>query len=529
MSHARRAGSVTIAVFFSRITGLVREVVLNNLIGPGDALDAFVVAFRIPNLLRDLLAEGALSNAFVSVFSKTLAREGKHAAFALANRVVSLLLLLMCLIVTLGVLLAPWIVNLIGMGFDDPSKRNLATELTRILFPFIMCVSLAAVLMGLLNSVGSFGLPASASTVFNITSIACGVALGYLVDPRFGEKSIYGFAVGTLLGGVAQALCMVPAARKKGYQPRFVYDTNDPGVREIVRLMLPSVIGAAAVQVNVLVNTAFASFLDSSSITCLSNAFRLMQLPVGLFGVAIATVTLPTLAKHIARQNQEALGARLSKAIRHTFVFALPSSVGLAVLAVPITELVFERGKFTAEDTALTALALQGYAVGLSAYASVKVIGPAFIALGDAITPLQVSVVGVILNIFFNYLFVFHFQLGILGLSMSTSLIAILNFLQLASCMHRRLEDMEIKNILITFVKLSLACAVMGLVLHGISFFTGDLFQNHFPHRLLRTFLLVFSGGVCFYVVAKWLNIAEVSELIMEIQSRLPIQGYRPS
>ena len=520
MSHARKAGSVTLAVFASRVMGLVREVALNNLIGPGKSLDAFLLAFRIPNLLRDLLAEGALSNAFVSVFSNKITRAGKESAMVLANKVVTLLLALMFVIVSLGILLAPWIVNVLGSGFEEPGKRELATQLTRILFPFILWVSLAALLMGLLNTLGSFGLPASASTVFNVTSIIFGVAFAWLMDPDFGEKSIYGFAWGTLLGGVAQALCMLPSALKKGFRPRLVWDPADPDVREIARLMLPAVVGGAAVQVNVLVNTAFASFLESGTITCLSNAFRLMQLPIGLFGVAIATVTLPTIARHAALEDKTAFRSKLAGALRHALALGLPSAAGLAVLAVPITQVIFERGRFTAESTALTALGLQGYAVGLAAYASIKVISPAFIALGDPHTPLRVSLVGIFLNFVFNAVFVFGLGLGIFGLALSTSLVALINLAQLVWRIRLHLGGFELKKLLGTVIKLSLACLVMSVTVFSVKLATSGLFEMNFALKVVCMSFFLIIGAASFLLVAKMLKVAETAALLKAISSR---------
>ena len=507
--------------------GLVREVALNNLIGPGKALDAFLVAFRIPNLLRDLLAEGSLSNAFVSVFTKKVAREGKDAAMVLANKVVTLLLALMSMIVVLGIIFAPLIVSILGTGFEDPSKRELATHLTRIMFPFIFWVSLAAILMGLLNTLGSFGLPASASTVFNITSIVLGVSFAWLMDPKFGEKSIYGFACGTLLGGLAQALCMVPSAWEKGFRPRLVWDPDDVDVKEIGRLMLPAVLGGAAVQINVLVNTAFASFLESGTITFLSNAFRLMQLPIGLFGVAIATVTLPTISRNIAFENREAFRANLAKALRHALALGLPSAAGLAVLAEPIVEVIFQRGRFSAEDTTRTALALQGYAIGLAAYGCIKIVGPAFIALGKPNTPLRVSLIGIVINFFCNAFFVFTLGWGVFGLALSTSVVAIINLTQLVWKIREPLGGIEAKKLLITLMKILAACFVMMSVVWSVDQITRDLLAAHFITRAIRLLVLISMGSGSFLALAMIFKIDETISLLNDLKSRfrLPIGG----
>lgn len=520
MSHARKAGSVTIAVFFSRIFGLVREVVLNNLFGPGRALDAFLLAFRIPNLLRDLLAEGALSNAFVSVFSKKLEKDGKQAAFELANKVVTLLLALMSIIVALGILTAPWIVSALGAGFEEQEKRELAVTLTRILFPFILFVSLAAVLMGLLNSLGSFFLPASASTVFNITSVLFGVLLGWMFDPAFGERSIYGFAIGTLLGGVAQMACQVPKAWSFGYRSTIIWDTAHPDVREIGRLMLPAVVGGAAVQINVLVNTTFASFLPEGTITCLSNAFRLMQLPIGLFGVAIATVTLPTIARHAAQENRAAFRSKLARAYRHALALGLPAAVGLAVLAVPVVGMIFERGRFTAEDTLTTALALQGYAIGLAAYSSIKVLTPAFIAYGDPNTPLRVSLIGIFLNLVFNTFFVFVLGWGIFGLALSTSLVAVVNLTQLTWRMSQHLGGFEQRQLLSLLLRVGFACTIMALTVISLSQLLDGFAAWGFIGRVLQVLILIIAGSASYLSLGWAMRIEETLELLRSLSAR---------
>lgn len=313
-STAKSAGKIMAAIFGSRILGLVREVVLSSIFGASLQLDALKVAFRIPNLLRDLFAEGALSTAFVTVFSKKLQTEGKAPAFHLANLVLTTLAATLSLITLLGILLSPWIVSLLAHEFGDiQGKFELTVNLTRLMFPFILFVSLAAFYMGLLNSLGSFGLPASASTAFNVVSILTGLALGYFLDPGFGTLSIYGFAIGVLLGGIAQLLIQVPKALQLGYLPRLAWNLKDEGLRKVMILMAPAIIGGAAVQINVMVNTRFAAGLGNGAVTCLDNAFRLMQLPIGLFGVAVATVTLPAISRSAATLDIPAFRSKIQK------------------------------------------------------------------------------------------------------------------------------------------------------------------------------------------------------------------------
>ncbi|NDA10565.1 MAG: murein biosynthesis integral membrane protein MurJ, partial [Verrucomicrobia bacterium] len=382
-----------LAIGASRILGLVREVLLNTVLGAGKELDALIAAFRIPNLLRDLFAEGALSTAFVTTFSQKLAKEGKSAAYRLANNVNTLLFIVLTAIVGVGILEADFLVHFFNPGFAViPGKAELTVELTRILFPFILFLSLAAVYMGLLNSLHHFGLPAFASAVFNFVSIGLGLLVAWWLDPHFGPKSVYGFSIGVLVGGLAQWLV-------------------DPGLKQVLRLLGPASIGAAAIQINVLVNGYFASYLENGSVTCLNNAFRLIQLPIGLFGVAVATVTLPHLARHAALEDKKALHDRLLVGVRQTLFLTLPAAIGLFILAEPVIASIYQYGRFTAVDTARTALALKGYALGLVSYSCIKVVGPAFSAIDKPGIPLRVSLTGIFLNAGMNYLLIRVFNL----------------------------------------------------------------------------------------------------------------------
>ncbi|MBN1626262.1 MAG: murein biosynthesis integral membrane protein MurJ, partial [Deltaproteobacteria bacterium] len=346
MSRSSTAGSakkIMIAVMGSRVLGLVREMVLTAIFGAGKELDAFLMAFRIPNLLRDLFAEGALSVSFVTTFSKKMETEGKASAFRLASQVISFVCLVVGIITLLGISGSEWIVKLIASGFYSiPGKGELTVNLTRILFPFIFFVSLAAVYMGLLNSLGSFGLPASASTAFNAVSIVIGLGIGWLIDPGLGPNAIYGFAIGTVLGGIVQFLIQVPRSVKFGFHYRWILDWKDSGLRQVLILTLPSIIAGAAVQVNVLVNSGFASWLGDGAVTWLNSAFRLMQFPIGMFGVAIASVVLPMVSRSAAQADMDLFRDKISEGIKLALFLTVPASVGLAVLAGPIIVIIYQ-------------------------------------------------------------------------------------------------------------------------------------------------------------------------------------------
>ena len=304
--NTKAAGIIGLAVMCSRLLGLAREQVCAALFGGGGAMDAFTAAFRIPNLLRDLFAEGALSTAFVTTFSKTIARQGDGAAWRLANKVATLTVLVLGAICVAGMVFSSQLVSALAPGFD-PSKAALTAQLTRIMFPFIVLVSLAALVMGMLNAKGVFGRPAMASSFFNIGSIVGGVTLGAWIDPHFGPRALIGLAIGTLIGGALQFAVQLPPLKGLGYRFQPDFQWRDAGVSAILALMGPSVIAASTTQVNVLINSMFASTLGDGAIFWLAIAFRLMQLPLGLFGVALGTVTLPLLSRLVVARPDDRL------------------------------------------------------------------------------------------------------------------------------------------------------------------------------------------------------------------------------
>jgi putative peptidoglycan lipid II flippase len=511
-STARPASRIMLAVLGSRVLGLVREVILNSIFGAGKELDAFLAAFRIPNLLRDLFAEGALSTAFVTTFSKKLATDGQAAAFRLANLVNSASIAFMALVVLVGIFGSEWIVSVIGWGLrDDPYKLGLTIDLTRILFPFIFFVSLAAVWMGLLNSLGSFGIPASASSAFNLVSIVCGLALGHWIDPSFGPKAIYGFAIGTVIGGLAQWIIQVPKARSLGYRFQWAWDWRDPGLRQVLVLMAPAVVGGAAVQVNVLVNTSFALLLEDGSVTWLNNAFRLMQLPIGLFGVAIATVTLPSVSRSFALEDHQAFRSKLAEGLRLATFLTLPASMGLILLAAPVIGLIYQRGAFTADDTLRTALALQAYACGLAPYAAIKILSPAFYALGLPRVPLRISLVGIVLNLVLNSIFVFVLGWTIGGLALSTALVALVNLAQLLFALRRPLGPWLDRTFFLAMGKITFATLLMTGVVAGFLYLLEPWMNGGFFLRLLTTLTLIVAGGGTYFFAAFNLGLEETS------------------
>ncbi len=467
----RKASVVSLAVLFSRITGLVRETVFAGLFGAGMTYDAFVAAYRIPNLLRDLLAEGALSAAFVATYSQTLSGQGNQAAYDLSNRLATLLVPLLAGICLLGVVFAPGVVALMFPGYlAIDGKLDLTILLTRIMVPFLLFIVLAAKAMGVLNAHGTYGIPALASGFFNITSIVSGLFLGFVLGPKLGFEPILGMAIGTLLGGVVQYACQLPGLRATGLRYRPAIALSDPRVRQVLHLMGPAAIAAAAVHVNVIVNSIFASRLMDPSgvvmdgpVSWLGYAFRFMQLPLALFGVAIATATLPSISRDAGAGRMDEFRETLSRSLGLVFLLTVPSAVGLFVLSRPLVGVVFQRGQFVAQDTEETALALSFYCLGLVGYAAIKVLTPAFYALHDVRFPMFVSLFSIGLNYFLNSLFIDTFHWGHWALALSTSLVATLNFLLLLLFIRSKVGGIRGRRLLAGCLKIGAASAIMGL------------------------------------------------------------------
>ncbi len=537
---------VSAAVMGSRLMGVVREQIFAFMFGSSNVADAFFAAFRIPNLLRDLFAEGALSTAFTTTFTKTWEKEGPRSAWHLARLVLSTLTLALGLICVLGTIFAPWVVHIIAGGFEDtPGKFELTVRLTQLMFPFILFVSLAAAIMGILNSRHVFGIPASASTVFNIVSIIGGAGLALWMEPQsdwhhphFGEPAIFGWSFGVLLGGLAQLAIQLPSLFKVGLNFTGGLNFRDSGLRTVLLLMVPSAIAGSAVQINVAVNSQFASYVPGHGpVSWLYYAFRLLQLPIGIFGVAIATVTLPAVARQHALDDLKAFGKTVEDALRFGFYLTLPASVGLCAIAGPVIQLIYEHGSFTANATEQTARALQAYTIGLAGYSGIKILVPCFYAMQPPrfesvpgatawqsfrhflwnvvlFTPARVSLLGIVLNLVLCFFFFDLMHLGHVGLAMTTGLVAVINFLQLLHAMNKKIDLGDPGEWLSFFARVgaaTLACGGSVLLLNTL------LLAHRTTHSLLGALILFVNIGVAGAVylgVTIALKVPESVELI---------------
>jgi len=457
----RSAGVIGIATMASRVLGLVRDQVLAFFFGAGDAMDAFRIAFRLPNVLRDLFAEGALSAAFVPTFTRALATGDRAAAWRLASNVITVLVLISSAVIIAGILFADPLVRLYAHGFRDvPGKIELTVRLTRIMFPFLAMVATAAVMMAMLNALHHFFIPALSPATFNVATIICAV-IAVPLSQQVGIPPIVAIAAGTLIGGMGQILLQWPALRREGFRYRPVFDARDPWLRDIGRLMVPGVAGLAAVQINLLVNSWLAAGLGTGAVSWLDYAFRLMYMPIGLFGVSIATASLPTIAGHAANRDDAGVRRAVSSGLRMMLMLNVPATVGLVMLATPIVRLIFERGQFTGADTAATAAALMCYAPGLTGYSTVKLVSPAFYALGNSRIPAIASASSVAFNVAVNLVLVR--SLGHRGLALGTAAAALLNAAVLLVLLRSRLGGLEGRRLLVACAKISVASTAMAL------------------------------------------------------------------
>ena len=427
------ASMVSGATFVSRILGYVRDMIIARGFGAGSAADAFFVAFRIPNMARELLGEGALSAAFIPVFSETLAKRGRPSAFRLAATAFWTVALILVGTCAIGIWIAPGLVQLIAPGFArEPEKLLLTIGLTRTMFPYLFFIGLTALMMGVLNSLGHFAAPAFSPALLNMSIILSVLFLG----PHL-EAPVYALAYGVLAGGCLQLLLQFIPAVRHGVSLMQTGEWRDPALARIGRLMGPGVAGLAITQLNIFVTTLLASFLVEGSVSYLYYAFRLVHLPIGLIGVAVATVVFPTMAAAAARHSAEDVRNTLVFALRITFFLTLPALLGLAIFRDFIIQLLFQRGEFTQAMTTATAQVLLGYCIGLCFFVANRVVVPAFHAFQDTATPVKAGAISVAGNIFFCLLLMGPF--GAAGLAVATSLAAVLNFFALMFFLRKHL------------------------------------------------------------------------------------------
>ncbi len=516
----RSAGIVGLATMTSRVLGLARDQALAYRFGAGNHMDAFQVAVRIPNLLRELFAEGAMNAAFVPVFTRRLTTAGRDAAWRLGVQIINALAVITGVIVVAGIVFAEPLTRWIAADYQSvPGKFEMTVQLTRVVLPFLTLVTIAAVCMGMLNTLGRFFVPAVSPATYNVCLIVSAVVVVPLM-PEDGPAPITAVAAAVLAGGAGQIAAQWWALRGEGFRHRLALNPADRGLREIVGLMGPATIAGAALQLNLFVNTQLATGEGTGAVTWLTMAFRLMYLPLGVLGVSIATVTLPAVSRHAAGGDLAAVRRTVSQRLRLTAAVMAPAAVGLAVLAVPIVRVVFERGEFTPADTAATADALVYYAPGIVGYAVVRLAVPVFYVFGASLTPALVSVLTVALNIGLNLVLVR--VLGYPGLALGTTVASWLNAGVLLLLLHRRLEGIEARRVADSFARTCLAAGAMGAAVGA----ANHLVSGFAAESSLLTAGLILAGEIALGLVvldaaARLLGLAELDEVRAQIFRRL--------
>lgn len=511
----RSAGSMAAMTLLSRVTGYFRDGIQAVILGAADSSDAFIVAYRIPNLLRRLVGEGAMTAAFVPVFTELEARESREEVWRFSSQFFTTLALALALLAGLGVLFAPWIVKGMAYGFTGiEGKEALTVHLTRVMFPYLFFIGLSALQMAILNSLGRFALPAFTPVLLNLTIIAAALGLsGRLAEPADA------FAWGVLAGGFLQMAVQVPSLRRAGMRLTPRLGLGHPAILRVLLLMGPGVFSAGIYQINLLVDSQFASFLPPGSVSYLYYANRVTELVLGIFIVSLSTAILPTLSRNVQRASPEVVRETLDFGMRQTAFITLPACAGLLALAGPIVKVLFERGRFDPDATRFTAEALVYYALGLLPVAALKVILPAFYARQDTRTPAWVAGWTLLLHVVLNFLLIAVLPMQHRGLALSTSLSALFNFAALAWIHARRWGPAWGPATHAALARCALASAGMAL---GCAQALARLgFHARMPLAQALILGAVILLGGCLYVGLLWLlGAPEPGELIASLRRR---------
>jgi len=508
---AKAAGILMVAMFLSRILGFVREQAITTKFGSSAETDAYIAAFAVPDLLYNLLIGGALSAAFIPVFSGYIARGEEDEAWEAASTVANLVFIVMTAVIVLGIIFAPYLVPLVAYKFKGETLE-LTVLLTRIMFPAILFHGLNGLMMGVLNSYKHFLAPAVGGVMYNV-GIIFG---GWFLASRFG---IAGFSIGVLIGVVINFLIQFPTLAKKGLKYRFSLNLKHPGVRRMGILMIPAVIGLSANQINLIVNQNFASALDEGTVTALRMANRLMILPLGLFGFTIGAAVFPTLAGQAATNQAAEFRKTFSAALRSVLFITVPAAAGLMALSVPIVRLLFQQGEFTPQATLVTADALFYYCLGLFAQAAVLVLVRAYYALQDTVTPVIIGVLTIGLNYLMNSMLVGPMEAS--GLALAYSVTGIFNMVSLLLLLRRKVGAIDGRKILVSLVQVLVAAAVMGVVAYG----AGQLVEPYLDlarktHQLVQVGIAVSVGIAVYAVLALLFRMEEADQVVSIIKRR---------
>jgi len=497
-SIAKSAGLIGFATLCSRLLGFIRDIIIARLFGIYVYSQAFVIAFKIPNLFRDFVGEGAANAAFVPVFSEYTVKHTKEEFWELANVVLNLLLVTLTAITVLGVVFSPVIVRLVAPGFiDDPHKLETTVKLTRIIFPYILLIGLTAYAVAILNSLKHFAVPAFAPCLLNISIIVFALLFG---------EGIKGLALGVLVGGVLQLAAQIPVLYKKGFRLRLFRSFQHPAAKTIRKLMIPRIVSSSIYQLNNFVDSIFGSLaavVGEGGVAVLYFSYRLVLFPIGIFSNALTQAILPTLSTQALEQSQDKLKQTFSWGLRSTFFVMLPTSVGFMVLAFPIISTLFGGGRFDANSTRLTANALFFYSIGLFAYGSTKIVQSCFFALKDTLTPTKIAALTLTMNIILNALLMFPLKIS--GIALANSISGIVTFFILFALLKKKLGDFPVREIIASFLRILAASLLMGAVCY--------LASRAIPNKIFSLLFALFCGIVSYVVFCSIFRVSEMRQL----------------
>jgi len=492
----KSAGIIGFATVISRVLGLARDILIARFFGTARYAQAFVVAFRIPNMLRDLIGEGATNAAFVPVLSEYSETRKKEEYWHLANVLLNAVLIVLAAVTLLGVALAPAIVRLIAPGFiGDAEKLRITIYLTRIMFPYILLVGLLAYSMGILNSLRHFSVPAFAPSILNVSIIACALLR---------QGSVSALAAGVLIGGVVQLAVQIPVLYAKGFRFNFASGIFHPAVKKIGVLLIPRIFGSGVYQISLFITTILASLshiVGEGGVAALYYANRIFQFPLAIFGIAVAQAALPTMSREALESGLSKLKQTLSFSLRAVNFIIVPASLGLIILARPITSALFERGMFGDYSTSITSRALMFYSIGLFSFAGIKILVSCFYSLKDTRTPVKIASISLVINIVLNIILMFPLKIS--GLALATSCSGTFNFFMLFFILRKRLGNLDELKILSSFVKVGLASVFMAAVIYLCAFKIG------------LSVLIVILIGMASYVLAAFIfDVKEAREFL---------------
>jgi len=504
----RAAGINSAATSISRVLGLIRDMTLANFFGTSAVSSAFQFAFRIPNLLRRLFGEGAMASAFIPLFAEEIHKKDLDSGYKAANIVLTLLTAILS---TIAVVIGAVALFLALFVFDD-LKWQLAMLLTVVMVPYCIFICLTAVCGAMLNTLGHFSRPALAPVLLNISIIAA-VWLGAFFLGKTHDKLIYSAAIGVLIGGVAQLAFQIPELRRKGFRFKLAWDLTHPFVKNIYIIMAPAVLGAGITQINVMVDGLLAMFINKRGVSVLFFANRLTELPLGIFGVAIATAVLPSLSFFAARNEKKGFVNAVGFALRYISFIIIPAAVGLIILGEPIVRLIFQHGEFSAESTGYVVKALRLYAPGLMAFAMLKIIVPTFYALKDTKTPVKVGIATLILNVILNVILMQF--MAERGLALSTTICAYINVLFLMYLLRKKMGPLGLKKIAGSIIKIVVNTVIMGWMVWGTLIITQNQFPgNNFIDKFLQVIIPITAGLVVYITIAFITGQRELKELL---------------